>query len=303
MPPGHRGARPTRLNGRHPWCAAALLLAAALLVVPAASADDPPAMTPAPDGAADTPAITPAPTDADDAPAMTPAPTGVVDIPATIPAPAGAGEDPAAPPAPAGAVDRIETAPAPAGDAGAAGTARAPAPGPKPPKDPNAPPPGTRLDETVIRLLLDTARLGDFRVLDPDRVAADWPEAAFMWANDRSIDRSQDLVYGMMIERPVDTQSDFDRDVRRIVVKWSADCDGKSGVRMDNREILTNGKFARRAAYKCTDSDGALLARGFFVGGENALVGFIHFFTEPGRARGEAADTALYRTFVAIMNE
>jgi hypothetical protein len=135
-----------------------------------------------------------------------------------------------------------------------------------------------------------------FRVLDQDQVAADWPEAAFMWANDRNVKQPQDLVYGLMIERPVDSQADFDRDMRRIVIKWSDDCGGKPGVRMGIRETLSNGKFVRRAAYKCTDSDGALLARGFFVGGENALVGFVHFFAEPGQVRGEAADAALYRT-------
>ena len=284
MPPGYRGARPIRLKGRQPGRAAMLMVAAALLL-------GPPWAMPA-TGAEDTPAMTPAPTSNDDAPAMTPAPEEAADPPAPTPTPAP--EDAAVPPDPAPAPSSADDTP----DA-----ARAPAPGPKPPKDPNAPPPGTRLDETVIRLLLEAAGLDDFRVLDPDRVAADWPEAAFMWANDRSIERPQDLVYGMMIEQPVDGQANFDRDVRRIVVKWSADCDGKSGVRMDNRETLSNGKLARRAAYKCTDSDGALLARGFFVGGENALVGFVHFFTEPGRVRGEAADHALYRTFLAIMNE
>ena len=299
MPPGHRGARPTRLKGRYPWCAAMAMLAVALLVVPAAGADEP-AMTPAPAEAADTPAMTPAPADTDDMPAMTPAPAGAAGIPATIPTPT---DTPAMTPAPAGAADRPTPTPAPEGATDTPDTARAPGGGPKPPVDPDAPPPGTQLDETVIRLLLDAAGLDDFRVLDPDRVAADWPEAAFMWSNDRNLERPEDLVYGMMIEQPVDGQANFDRDMRRIVVKWSADCDGKPGVRMGIRETLSNGKFARRAAYKCTESDGTLLARGFFVGGENALVGFVHFFTEPGQARGEAADAALYRTFLAIMND
>ena len=96
-----------------------------------------------------------------------------------------------------------------------------------------------------------------------------------------------------MIERPVAGQMDFDRDVRRIVIKWSADCDGKSGVTMGNRETLPSGRYARRAGYKCADSDGVLLVRGFFVGGENAIVGVVHFFTPAGRARGEASTTNL----------
>jgi len=282
MPAGRRSGKSTRLKRRHPLCTTVAMLTAVLLlapplVAPTLSAEDPPAMTPAPATEGHGPAMTPAPVPGDDAPAMSLPPEEAPIAP--TPAPEGADED------------------------GASDTAHEPPPGPKPPIDPGAPPPGTQLDETVIRLLLDTAGLGDFRVLDRKRVAAEWPEAAFMWANDRSVERRQDLVYGMMIERPVAGQGDFDRDVRRIVVKWSADCGGKSSVRMGTRETLPNGKVIRQTAYKCSDTDGALLARGFFVGGENALVGFVHFFTEPGRARGEAADVALYRTFLAIMSD
>jgi len=277
MPPGHRGRGPIGTEGRHLWRAAAVALTLIAVAAPV-GAENPSATAPESAGATDAPAMTPVPTADDGAPAMTPAPAEAADTPAMTPAPA------------------------PAGDAGTATVARAPGGGPKPPKEPVGPPqPGP--DAAAIRLLLDAAGLKGFRVLDPAQVAVDWPEATYMWANDRSAERPRDLVYGMMIERPVAGQKDFDRDVRRIVIKWSADCDGKSGVTMGIRETLANGRYARRAGYKCADSDGVLLVRGFFVGGENAIVGVVHFFTPAGQARGEAADVAMYRTFLAIMND
>ncbi len=164
-----------------------------------------------------------------------------------------------------------------------------------------AEPEGPALEAEDIRILLNAAGLTDFRVLGQAEMASDWPDAAFVWTNEQAISDSDALVVGVLAQYPVGSLSDFDKTVRMVVIDWSKSCTKKSRVALDSRHTLPGGQFVRRASVECPGIGDTFVSRASFFGDAKNVFGFAHFFTNSGRARGEAADRAIYETFMAIV--
>ncbi|MCP4329534.1 MAG: hypothetical protein GY791_13995 [Alphaproteobacteria bacterium] len=161
--------------------------------------------------------------------------------------------------------------------------------------------PDATLEHADVRTLLDVAGLSDFRLLDAAQIENDWPDASFVWSNDAVVGDVRESVYGVLASYPIGVLADFDKVVRQVVIDWSKGCSGRPRVRMHARRTVGNGEFARRAIVECADSGGTFFSRAFFVGGDKTVFGFAHFFTDSGKRRGEAADDAMYRTFMRII--
>jgi hypothetical protein len=159
------------------------------------------------------------------------------------------------------------------------------------------------LQTSDIRMLLDAAGLSSFRILDRSEVSTDWPDASFVWTNRGAIAAPQDLVVGVLAEYPIGPFDTFDKVVRKVVLDWSKACSGAPRVRMDAPQKLGTGGLLRRALVECTGPESVLISRAFFVGGGETVLGFAHFFTDAGRAQGEAADDRMYEAFVRLVTK
>ena len=145
-----------------------------------------------------------------------------------------------------------------------------------------------------MREVLDLAELPDMQLVDGSVASQFWAEAQYVWTDGAGI-------VGAMFDIPVDEQAQFGERISVFLEDLENGCAATPAIELTERIENAAGDYVRRFVAECAEAEQIFVTRGFFFGGTNAVVAFVHVGDGPARERVAVADEALYRTMYAIM--